>query len=148
MKSLLDEHVREELAARIDSLHENCSTQWGKMNVYQMLWHCSKWNEMMLGKKKVKQMFLGRLFGRSALKTVLKDDAILGRNSPTASELLAKEKTGDIALQKIALIKEINEYAYFNVANSYHPFFGAMTKEQVGQFAYKHLDHHLRQFGV
>jgi hypothetical protein len=29
-----------------------------------------------------------------------------------------------------------------------HDFFGKMTKEQIGVFAYKHTDHHLRQFGV
>ena len=148
MKSLLDKKVREELVARIDSLHENCNAQWGKMNVYQMLWHCSQWDEMMLGRMKAKQMFMGRLFGRWALKKVLKDETPLGRNAPTASELLAKETTGDVAWQKAALIKGVNEYEYYNHANPIHPFFGAMTREQVGQFAYKHLDHHLKQFGV
>src|SRR6186713_3035452 len=102
MKSLLDKHVREELFARITLLNDNSNPQWGKMNVYQMLWHCTKWDDMMLGRMKVKQMFLGRLFGKRALKNVLKDEAMLGRNAPTAAELLMKDRAGDIAMQKAA----------------------------------------------
>ena len=93
-------------------------------------------------------MFFGRLFGKLALKNVLKNDKPLGRNSPTAPELVIKEKTGDFALQKAAWIKRINEYKYFDNPHFVHPFFGTMTKEQVGQFVYKHHDHHLRQFAV
>jgi hypothetical protein len=29
-----------------------------------------------------------------------------------------------------------------------HPFFGKLTPEQWGKGTYKHLDHHLKQFGV
>ncbi|MBL0146112.1 MAG: DUF1569 domain-containing protein [Chitinophagaceae bacterium] len=29
-----------------------------------------------------------------------------------------------------------------------HPFFGKFTGDQWGKFMYKHLDHHLQQFGV
>lgn len=29
-----------------------------------------------------------------------------------------------------------------------HPFFGKLTSEQWGKGIYKHLDHHLKQFGV
>ena len=148
MKSLLDKQVREELFARIDSLNVNSNAQWGKMNVYQMLWHCTRWDEMMLGRMKVKQMFLGRLFGKWGLKSVMKDETMLGRNAPTAAELLATERAGDVALQKAALIKGICEYEHNDFARAVHPFFGAMTREEVGKFAYKHLDHHLRQFGA
>jgi hypothetical protein len=116
------------------------------MNIYQMLKHCTKWDDMMLGNIQVKQMFIGRLFGKLALKNVLKNDKPLGKNSPTAPELRIKEKAGDIALQKAEWIKRISEYGHFDKPNFMHPFFGKMTKEQVGQFVYKHHDHHLRQF--
>lgn len=148
MKTVFDNSTREELFARINSLKENCNPQWGKMNVYQMLKHCSKWDDMMLGKMRVKSMFLGKILGKFALKKVLKNDKPLGKNSPTAPELVVKEKAGDIALQKNEWIKRISEYGHFDNSNFIHPFFGAMTKEQVGQFVYKHHDHHLRQFGL
>ena len=148
MKTVFDNSTREELFVRFNSLNENCNAQWGKMNVYQMMKHCTRWDDMMLGKIQVKQVFLGRLFGKLALKSVLKNDKPLRKNSPTAPELIINEKAGDIALQKAEWIKRINEYGYFDNPNFIHPFFGTMTKEQVGQFVYKHHDHHLRQFGV
>ncbi len=148
MKTVFDNSSREELFIRINSLKENCNAQWGKMNVYQMMKHCTKWDDMMLGKIRVKQMFLGRIFGKLALKNVLKNDNPLDRNSPSAPELIIKEKAGDFAFQKTEWIKRICDYEYFDNHNFVHPFFGAMTKEQVGQFVYKHHDHHLRQFGL
>lgn len=148
MKTVFDKPTREELLVRVNSLNESCSAQWGKMNVYQMVTHCTKWDDMIQGKIGVKQMFLGRLFGKLALKNVLKDEKPLGKNSPTAPVLVIKEKEGDVGLQKMEWIKRISEYAFFNESSFVHPFFGSMTREQVGQFVYKHHDHHLRQFGV
>jgi len=45
-------------------------------------------------------------------------------------------------------VKRIEQYADYNNPKFIHPFFGPMTKEQIGFFAYKHSDHHLRQFGA
>ena len=148
MKTVFDNSTREELIARVNALNENCKAQWGKMNVYQMLKHCTKCDDMILSKVEVKQVFLGRLFGKLALKNVLKNDKPLRKNSPTAPELIIKEKAGDIALQKPEWIKRISEYGYFDNPHFVHPFFGTMTKDQVGQLVYKHHDHHLKQFGV
>jgi hypothetical protein len=149
MKSIFNKTTRDELIVRINSLNDNNNIAlWGKMNLFQMLKHCTLWDEMILGKIKVKRMFLGRIFGKIALKGVLKNDDPLGKNSPTSSELMINEKSGDIVLQKIALINRINEYEHFNNQDFIHPFFGTMTKEQIGFFVYKHSDHHLRQFGA
>jgi predicted lipase len=149
MKSIFNKTTRDELIVRINSLNDNNNIAlWGKMNLFQMLKHCTLWDEMILGKIKVKRMFLGRIFGKIALKEVLKNDNPLGKNSPTSSELMINEKSGDIALQKKALINSINEYEHFNNQDFIHPFFGTMTKEQIGFFVYKHSDHHLRQFGA
>lgn len=53
MKSIFDKTTRDELATRINSLSENSAAQWGKMNVSQMMQHCTKWDEMALGKKNI-----------------------------------------------------------------------------------------------
>ena len=148
MRTVFDRSTRDELSARANTLSENSLALWGKMNVYQMLQHCSKGDDMMLGKIPVKAVFPARFFGKLILKAVLKNDKPLRKNSPTAPELLSKEKTGDFALLKAAYIKNLGEYGHFNNPGFTHPFFGTMTKEQVGQFVYKHHDHHLRQFGV
>src|ERR1700712_5784406 len=82
MKSVFEKTTRDELSNRINSLNENSIAQWGKMKVSQMVKHCTQWDEMALGKKKYKQSFIGKLFGRMALKDMLKDESIK-KNLPT-----------------------------------------------------------------
>lgn len=148
MKSIFETNTRAELINRINLLNENNKAQWGKMSVYQMLKHCTLWEEMIQGKQKYKRVLMGRIFGRMALKTVLKDEAPLRHSTPTLPELIIKEKDGDISAQKKDWISRIEEYANFSNTDFIHVFFGKMTKEQIGQMAYKHTDHHLRQFNV
>src|SRR6476469_1052337 len=146
MKSILDNANREEIIERINALNENSTAQWGKMNVHQMLQHCILCEEMFLGKKKYKRAFIGRIFGRMGLKNILKEDKLLGRNAPTGNDFKNLAPNGDLAVEKANWISLINQYSNYSNHNFEHWFFGKMTKEQVGQFDYKHIDHHLRQF--
>jgi hypothetical protein len=148
MKTIFDSDVREGLITRITLLNKNSNSIWGQMNVIQMLMHCIKWEEMALGKKKHEQTFLGKLFGKMALKDFIKDETPFKKNVPTVLEFKIKEKTGDIELQKSKWVNLIREYEHFNNQDIIHPFFGKMTPEQLGLLAFKHTDHHLRQFGV
>ncbi|MDZ7606590.1 MAG: hypothetical protein U5K79_13610 [Cyclobacteriaceae bacterium] len=86
MKSLLDKWTRDELAGRINSLNENSVALWGKMNVYQMLKHCGKADEMYQSKEAHKQIFLGRLFGQMVLKNMLRKDAPLKKKQSYSSD--------------------------------------------------------------
>ena len=147
MKSIFNVAIRDELIQRIQSLKPGNSALWGKMTLYQMLRHCILWDEMVEGKKKYKQVFLGKLFGKMILKKVLKNDAPLRKNTPTLPALKIVG-SGDIALEKSNWIAHIQQYAQFSNTNLVHPFFGKMSKEEIGYMVYKHADHHLRQFGA
>jgi hypothetical protein len=144
MKSVFEKATRDELINRINLLDENSTAQWGKMNVSQMLRHCTKWDEMALGKTKYKQSFIGKLFGKMALKNIVKDEP-LKKNLPTVPSFKVRENT-DIAEEKKKWIRLLEEYDHFSNDGFIHPFFGAMTKEHTGYLVYKHIDHHLRQF--
>lgn len=144
MKTVFDNSTRDELIARINSLNENSKAQWGKMNVSQMLRHCTQWDEMALGKKKYKQSFIGKLFGKTALKAMLKDEP-MKKNLPTVPSFKIKENS-DVAEEKKKWIQLLKEYQHFSNHGFIHPFFGAMTKEHTGYVVYKHSDHHLKQF--
>ena len=148
MKSVFEPSTRDELVQRIQSLGTDHKGQWGKMDVSQMLRHCTLCEEMFLGELKIKRSLMGRLFGRMVLKKVLKDEKPFGRNSPTSPVLITPKGEGDIELVKNEWIQRINRYSNYGVNDFVHPFFGKMTREQVGLFSYKHADHHLRQFGV
>jgi Protein of unknown function (DUF1569) len=144
MKSVFDKTTRDELVSRIESLSENSTALWGKMTVSQMLKHCAQWDEMALGKKIYKQSFIGKLFGRMALKDMMKDGPVK-KNLPTVPSFKIKGSP-DFAEEKKKWIKLLDEYAYFPDDGFIHPFFGAMTKENTGRLVYKHADHHLKQF--
>jgi hypothetical protein len=146
MKSVLDKSTRDELIRRINLLNDNSTALWGNMNTFQMLRHCILADSMYLGKTKYKQVFLGRLFGKMALKGMLKDEKPLKKNEPTSPAFIITETDGNIEIEKRNWINLIDEYENLNAHDFIHFFFGKMTKKEIGQFAYKHIDHHLRQF--
>jgi hypothetical protein len=148
MKTVFDQGTREQLIIRINSLNENSLAQWGRMNVFQMLKHCTRWEEMIHHNKRYKRPFIGLLLGKVFLKNEMKDERPMRRNSPTIPELRITETSGDIESEKRKWVSLINGYAHYSIPDKsfIHPFFGRMTKEQIGYHAYKHTDHHLRQF--
>ena len=81
-----------------------------------------------------------------ALKNSLKDESPMMRNAVTSAELKVKESHGSLTPERAKWIALIEELAHFSNPDFVHPFFGEMTKEQIGYHTYKHIDHHLRQF--
>ncbi|MFC7522372.1 DUF1569 domain-containing protein [Parapedobacter sp. GCM10030251] len=153
MKTVFDKSIQDELADRVRLLKENSHRNWGKMTAYQMAKHCNNWSEWVLGvgsyaNHVYKQDFLGKLFGKAALKSNVKDDRPMGKNMPAGIHVIKKTETGDLEVEKARWLRLITEYDRFRNDRFIHDFFGKMTKEQIGIFAYKHFDHHLRQFGI
>ena|ERR1700744_2661667 len=146
MKTVFDKTTRDELITRINALNATNTAQWGKMNLNQMVKHCMLWEEMIQGDKEYKQAFIGRLFGKMALKKLTKDESPLQRNTPTTEELKQLENC-NLTEDKAKWVEYIEKYTNFSKQGFIHPFFGPMTDGQIGILAYKHADHHLRQFG-
>lgn len=147
MKSIFDKTTRDELIDRIHSLREDSTAQWGKMDINQMLRHCIMWDEVTLGRRRVKRSLMSRFFGKMILKGIVKDDSPLKHNLPAIDELKVKEAiSNDITTEKEKWISLINEYPRLGDHNWELPFFGKVEKEHAGCVAYKHSDHHLRQF--
>ncbi|TSJ43142.1 DinB family protein [Mucilaginibacter corticis] len=144
MKTLFDDKTRAEVVARINKLDEQSKAQWGKMTVYQMIKHCVKWEDMLLGKTTYKQSLLGRIVGKFALKDMMKDEP-LKHNLPTVPSFKVNGD-GNVAATKKEWLNLISEHNGKTPVGFIHPFFGLLTAEQAGQMAYKHIDHHLRQF--
>jgi hypothetical protein len=145
MKTIFDKATTDELIHRISMLDENSKALWGKMTVYQMMKHCTLWEEMLVGEKKYKRMFIGRLLGKAILKRIIKDEKPMLRNARTVPGFSITDD-GNVLAEKNKWIAQVKEHAHFSNVNFVHPFFGKMTKEQIGLLVYKHTDHHLRQF--
>ncbi|WP_241237817.1 DUF1569 domain-containing protein [Pseudoflavitalea rhizosphaerae] len=148
--SIFDPAIRKALILRIQSLNDNSQRQWGKMTVCEMAKHMNNWNEWVLGKKEgqaYRQDLLGKIFGKLALRSQTKDNTPMRKGMPAGPHVI-KKFSGDLEMQKKAWIENVEAYANYSNPRFVHDFFGKMTDEQIGIFAYKHADHHLRQFGV
>ena len=149
MKSLFEPEAVSEIMHRLDALTPDAKREWGKMNVAQMLAHCSVTLDMAMGRNNPPQVLIGRLIGHF-FKSQYSNDKLFSRNTPTdASLVIAGEK--DFSKERTHLKEQIEEFASGGEAGATkhpHPFFGKLTPEAWGKGMYKHLDHHLRQFGV
>lgn len=146
MKTIFDKLTGDGLIDRIKALTENNKAEWGKMNVYQMVRHCIRYEGMMLGKTQFKRAFIGYLFGKMALRSLTKDETPLSKSTPTIPALVEASTTGDLSAEKKKWVTLIQEYNNSQNTSIIHPFFGRIEKEQIGYLVYKHTDHHLRQF--
>lgn len=150
MKTLFDAATVIELKSRIAQLEPGSVRQWGKMNAPQAMAHCAIAMEWAVGDIRPPRMFIGRIFGPLAKSKVLKDDAPVGKNSPTAKSLVVANER-DLAKESqrlCVLIDRFSEGGPQACTKHPHTFFGPLTPEEWGRLMYKHLDHHLRQFGV
>ena len=137
------------LVRRLDKLTPESTHLWGKMNVSQMLRHCQKPLEVADGTLQIKRGVLGFLFGKMAKNSFLKSKQF-NKNSPTAPEFKIRD-TPDFTIEYNVLLEMITRFREKGpsvIKTNKHPFFGEMTDEEWGILNYKHLDHHLRQFGV
>ena len=148
MKSLFDPSTEQEIIQRIQTLSIENKALWGKMNITQMLEHKILCEDMYLGTNQVKRVFIGKILGGIFLKMVLKNDKPFSQGTPTAKELMPVSNAADVEEQKSVWISKIQENRIHPIEQFIHPFFGSMNKQQIGYLNYKHIDHHLRQFGA
>ena len=150
MKTIFDASCADQLKHRLAELQPDNARLWGKMSPAQMLAHSSKGLEMAIGEIRPPRAFVGRIIGGLVKRAVLGDDKPMYRNSPTSKELVVDDDH-DFAAEKARLSNLIGRVAATGPAGCTshpHAFFGALTPDEWGILMYKHLDHHLRQFGA
>jgi len=148
MQNLFHAGVSDGIIDRLSRLQPSSVALWGKMNVGQMLSHCQAPLQVALGERQLKQSFVGFLFGRIAIKQFMKDSAFK-KNLPTDKSFIRKTEH-DFYQEREKLQLLIQKFTKSNsqiMASTIHPFFGKMTVEEWGKLTWKHLDHHLKQFG-
>lgn len=149
MKSMFEPGTPDEIVRRISSLTPATQHVWGKMQVAQMLAHCCTAMEVATGKRVAKRLLIGRLIG-PLFKKKYYDDSDFTKNSPTHPTFVVRDER-DFGKEKDRLVALVREFASGGEAKAPaapHSFFGPLTPTQWGIGTYKHLDHHLRQFGA
>ncbi len=146
VKNLFDPTVKQEIIDRINQLRSASQRKWGKMDVAQMLAHCQAPLGVPLGKHQLKRNFIFSLIG-PLFKSQLYNDKPFKQNLPTDKSFkIAGQR--EFETEKGKLIDMINSFSEEKIINDIHPFFGKLTLEQWSRGNWKHLDHHLQQFGV
>ena len=150
MKSLFDAATATQIKERIGLLQQDCKRQWGKMSVAQAMAHCATTMEWAVGDSFAPRMFVGRILGPLVKSKVLKDDSPMSRNAPTSKSLVIADQR-DLEKERRRLCALIDRFSLGGpqgCTKHAHTFFGSLTPEEWARLMYKHLDHHLRQFGV
>lgn len=149
MKTIFEKDNYDEVIERIDRLTPNAERQWGKMTPTQMMEHCARALEMASGKKAVKQMFIGKAIGW-IFKPGFLGEKPMPRNAPTGAWLkIEDDPEFESTREKLKRsMTEFHDLGESGTDGNVHGFFGRLTGKQWGETQYKHLDHHLRQFGV
>ena len=146
MKSLFENEAYSEIKERLNKLSSQSGRKWGKMDVAQMLHHCQQPLNVSLGKGNVKKQFFPLAF---LFKAMLYNDKPWKQNLPTARSFKISGSK-DFDTEKYELAKLIDQFHEMKDETQWepHPVFGKFPPQQWGQMQYKHLDHHLKQFGL
>ena len=150
MKTLFDRTTYEEIVRRVDAIQPGAERHWGKMTAAQMLEHSARALEVASGKKPVKQAFLGK-----AMSWIFRSNFVgekpFAKNSPTGPEFIVTGIDPDFrrTQERVkTLLGEFYAIGEKGCDGRIHGFFGRMTGAEWGITQYKHMDHHLRQFGA
>jgi hypothetical protein len=150
MKNLYEAATVKEIKERAARLLQASERQWGTMNAPQALAHCSAGLEWAVGDVVPPRMFIGRIIGKMVKPMVLRDEEPMRRNSPTAKSLVVADER-DLKREQERFYGLLDRFAAAGPAGCTahaHSFFGRMTPQEWARLMYKHVDHHLRQFGV
>lgn len=154
MENIFDRNVCDAHIARINKLTAETRPHWGKMNAAQMLAHVSKPYEMVCDPDYTatykRPNALARFLLKSFLKPIVVGPKPYARNSRTAPEfVVADERVLDVERKRlIGNINQVQAWGAKHFEGKDNHSFGAMTAQEWNALFAKHLDHHLRQFGV
>ena len=150
MKNLFEATTVEEVKGRMALLRADSARQWGKMNAAQTVEHCSRGLELALGDRRPPRKLIGRILGPMIKPKAFVEGEPMRKNSPTVQGLAVMDER-DLVKERERLCGLIDRFAAAGpkgCTSHPHSFFGRLTPEEWSAWMYKHLDHHLRQFGV
>ncbi len=149
MKTIFEKDTCDELVGRLDKLQPDSERQWGKMSPSQMMEHTARAIEVANGSKPMEQWFIGKAIGWMFKKKYLGEEPF-PKNSPTGPDFIIKDEPDfeGTRVRLTALITEFHGLGETGTDGNVHGFFGPLTGKQWGETQYKHVDHHLRQFGL
>jgi len=150
MKNLFDKESITEIKDRINGLSASSQPEWGRMEVAQVLAHCNEVLKNSLGNPIPKRLLTGYLVAPFWKHKMYNDQPYKIRNNPTYKTFKIEDcRNFEIERKSLlSTIEDFHENGHVKSKNAVHPLLGKFTPEQWAIGQYKHLDHHLRQFGL
>ncbi|MCB0510453.1 MAG: DUF1569 domain-containing protein [Chitinophagales bacterium] len=145
------EETKSKLVERINKLNPASQGLWGKMNVAQMLAHCNVTYEMVYEKgKHPKPNLIAKFFIKTFVKKLVVGESTYAKNSRTAPQfIIANEREFEAEKARlIAFIEKTQALGEKHFEGLESHSFGPLNAKEWNNMFYKHLDHHLQQFGV
>jgi hypothetical protein len=148
MGSILNDRDRTALLSRMHSLTASSTARWGKMNVIEMLRHLHLSARMALGEYPVASVNK-RPFQMFPLKHLILYVLPFPKGAPTARELYPDGATS-FDEERALVVNLLEQIAAGPAERTWpaHPLFGPLSWREWGAVTYKHVDHHLKQFGA
>jgi len=150
LPNIFTKEVSARIIERINQLQQNSVAKWGTMNVAQMLAHCNVTYEMVYENTHKKPNFLMSIIFKMLVKKIVVNEVPFKKSAQTAPAFLVKEQK-DFEKEKNRLIAYINKTQALGISHfegKHSLSFGALTATEWNNMFYKHLNHHLQQFGV
>ena len=149
VKSLFDPAVFQDTVARVEALQASAPRQWGRMTPAQMLEHVARVVDMACGKGPQRQIWPGRLLSWTIRKSFVGEKPF-GKNAPTGRNFVIQNEPDFAAVKTrlLGVMREFQSQGERGCDGNVHAFFGRLSGAEWGVTQYKHLDHHLRQFGA
>lgn len=149
--SLATPDAVERLIGRLQRLTFDTPRRWGSMTPHEMLCHLADSFSSMMGERDISMVaatpFKRHLMRLLALRTPLP----WPKGIPTRPEVDPKRtgtKPQAFEADRQHLIQLLRRFAADDARYAQHPMFGAMDRADWLRWAYRHTDHHLRQFGL
>jgi hypothetical protein len=149
MKSLWDPNARLEILRRIDRLTPRTEPRWGRMNAEEMLAHITAGMRMGLGELPCRER--RTIFRYWPLKHLFVYWVPFPRSAYAPREIVTRGKSVTWDADSAALRESIARFELLTPRGRtwpVHPVFGPLSGSAWGALGWRHLDHHLRQFGL
>jgi len=135
---------------RINKLTPETKAQWGKMNVAQMLAHCNVTYEMVYDNIHKKPNSFLRFILKKLVKPNVVNEKPYKKNNGTAPQFIINgSKIFEAEKQRlIAYIQKTQQLGENHFDGKESLSFEILNVTEWNNMFYKHLDHHLIQFGA
>ena len=150
MKNIFTKEITEGVVARIEDLTSQTQPIWGKMSVAQMLAHCCVTYEMVYTDKHPRPNAFARFLMKTLIKNIVTSEKPYVKNGRTAKQFVITDSKNFETEKKrlIDFITKTQQLGEQEFEGKESHSFGKLTAKEWNNLFYKHIDHHLRQFGV